>query len=77
VIGVPDPTSGERVCACVVQREGAEPLSLEALRNFMESKQVLRQKIPEQLEILTSLPRNATGKILKFELRKRFGGSGR
>jgi acyl-CoA synthetase (AMP-forming)/AMP-acid ligase II len=77
VIGVPDPTSGERVCACVVQREGAEPLSLEALRNFMESKQVMRQKIPEQLEILTSLPRNATGKILKFELRKRFGGSGR
>jgi acyl-CoA synthetase (AMP-forming)/AMP-acid ligase II len=73
VIGVPDPTSGERVCACVVLREGAEPLSLAALRSFMESKQIMRQKIPEQLETLSILPRNATGKILKFELRNRFG----
>jgi cyclohexanecarboxylate-CoA ligase len=73
VIGVPDPISGERVCACVVLRDGAD-LSLGSLRDFMESKQVMRQKIPEQLETLSTLPRNATGKVLKFELRNRFGG---
>jgi acyl-CoA synthetase (AMP-forming)/AMP-acid ligase II len=73
VIGVPDAASGERVCACVVLREGAAPLTLEQLRSFMESKQVMRQKIPEQIELLTALPRNATGKVLKYELRRRFG----
>ena len=30
------------------------------------------QKIPEQLEILTEMPRNTTGKILKYQLRDRF-----
>jgi acyl-CoA synthetase (AMP-forming)/AMP-acid ligase II len=77
VIGMPDPTSGERVCACIVLREGADPLSLDSLRRFMESKQVMRQKIPEQLETLSALPRNATGKILKFELRNRFAATRR
>lgn len=76
VIGVPDPASGERVCACLVMRPDAPPLSLAALRDFMEQKQVMRQKIPEQLEILPALPRNATGKVLKTALRARFSGSG-
>lgn len=74
VIGVADPASGERVCACVVMRENAPPLTLPALRLFMEGKQVMRQKIPEQIEMLAQLPRNATGKVLKYELRKRYGG---
>jgi cyclohexanecarboxylate-CoA ligase len=74
VIGVSDPGSGERVCACVVMREHAPTLTLATLRVFMEEKQVMRQKIPEQIEILAQLPRNATGKVLKYELRKRFGG---
>jgi len=73
VVGVPDAASGERVCACVVLRAGAPPLKLAELRAFMERKQVMRQKIPEQLEILPELPRNATGKVLKYVLRERFG----
>lgn len=74
VIGVPDPASGERVCACLVLRAGAEGLTLADIRTFMEAKQVMRQKVPEQVELLPVLPRNATGKVLKHELRKRFGG---
>jgi acyl-CoA synthetase (AMP-forming)/AMP-acid ligase II len=72
VIGVPDPQSGERVCACIVQRPGAAALSLADVRRFMESRAVMRQKIPEQLELLTELPRNATGKVRKDLLRARF-----
>ena len=30
------------------------------------------QKIPEQLELVEELPRNATGKVLKHELRQRY-----
>ncbi|HSD10805.1 MAG TPA: AMP-binding protein [Candidatus Binatia bacterium] len=77
VIGVPDPDCGERVCACLVLRAGAKALNLADIRRFMEAKQVMRQKIPERLELLPSLPRNATGKVLKHELRRRFGESSR
>jgi acyl-CoA synthetase (AMP-forming)/AMP-acid ligase II len=75
VIGVPDRACGERVCACVVLRDGAPPLSIAGLREFMLERKVMAQKIPEQLEIVAELPRNATGKVKKFELRARFAAS--
>jgi cyclohexanecarboxylate-CoA ligase len=73
VIGVPDAERGERVCACVVLRPGAARLDLATVRTFMEGRGVMRQKIPEQLELLDELPRNATGKVRKDQLRARFG----
>ena len=72
VIGVPDAQSGERVCACVVTRPGTTPLTLAEVRTFMEGRGVMRQKIPEQLEMLDELPRNATGKVRKDVLRAQF-----
>jgi fatty-acyl-CoA synthase len=32
----------------------------------------MKQKLPEQLEIIDVLPRNPTGKVVKYELRDRF-----
>jgi non-ribosomal peptide synthetase component E (peptide arylation enzyme) len=72
VIGLADRTSGERVCACVVLRRGVEALSLAELREFMHARGVMPQKMPEQLEVVDELPRNATGKVKKHELRARF-----
>jgi cyclohexanecarboxylate-CoA ligase len=77
VIGVPDPECGERVCACVVLAKDAGSLSLGEVREFMVARGLMKQKIPEQLEIIDALPRTATGKVMKFELRKRFRDSGR
>ncbi len=71
VIGVPDAQSGERVCACVVLKPGAA-LSLADVRTFMQSRGVMMQKIPEQLELVDELPRNATGKVRKDQLRARY-----
>jgi len=76
VIGVPDPASGERVCACVVLEPGVGTLTLDEVRTFMEARGVMRQKIPEQIEVLAELPRNATGKVRKQDLRKQLGGRG-
>lgn len=73
VIGVPDPRSGERVCACVVLKPGVS-LSLDLVREFMAARGVMRQKIPEQLEVVEELPRNATGKVRKDVLRARYRG---
>jgi cyclohexanecarboxylate-CoA ligase len=71
VVGVPDAASGERVCACVVLRPDAGSLTLAEVRTFMEARGVMRQKIPEQLDVTAALPRNATGKVQKDLLRKR------
>jgi acyl-coenzyme A synthetase/AMP-(fatty) acid ligase len=32
----------------------------------------MTQKIPEQLELVDTLPRNPSGKVIKYELRDRF-----
>jgi len=73
VVGVPDAAAGERVCACVVLRPDASALTLAELRTFMEGRGVMRQKIPEQLELVPELPRNATGKVRKDLLRQHLG----
>jgi acyl-CoA synthetase (AMP-forming)/AMP-acid ligase II len=72
VIGLPDPERGERVCAVVETRPGAEPLSFAAMQQHCRAAGLMTQKIPEQLERVDALPRNATLKILKHELRARF-----
>jgi cyclohexanecarboxylate-CoA ligase len=72
VIGLPDARSGERVCAVVAMREGAEPLTMAEMGAFLREHDLMVQKLPEQLEIVDAVPRNPSGKILKAELRKRF-----
>ncbi len=71
VIGLPDERWGERVVAVVVPSTGAE-VTLEAVRAFA-GERLARYKLPSQLETIDALPRNPAGKILKFELRDRFG----
>jgi glutaryl-CoA dehydrogenase/cyclohexanecarboxylate-CoA ligase len=70
---VPGAASGERVCACVVLAPDAGGLDVLEVRAFMRGRGVMMQKIPEQIEVLGELPRNATGKVQKTELRARFG----
>ncbi|HXM76840.1 MAG TPA: hypothetical protein VN971_08690 [Thermoanaerobaculia bacterium] len=70
VVAAPDPLYGERVCAFVVLRPGAG-LSLTDIRAHFSTTGIARQKTPERLEIVDSLPRTATGKVRKAELRQR------
>lgn len=71
VIGLPDPTSGERVCA-VVECAPGETLGFEEMVEYLLSKELMKQKLPEQLELIDAIPRNPAGKILKKELRERY-----
>jgi fatty-acyl-CoA synthase len=41
------------------------------LRAFAEQS-LAQDKLPKRLEIVPALPHNATGKILKYQLRERF-----
>ena len=72
VIGLPDRERGELCCAVVACQEGGPTLSFEAMTGFLKDRGLMLQKIPEQLEILSELPRNATGQILKHELRAKY-----
>jgi acyl-CoA synthetase (AMP-forming)/AMP-acid ligase II len=68
VVGVADDRTGERVCAVVVLRTGHE-LTLVDLFEHCESHGLARFKCPERIEVMTDLPRNPMGKVLKEELR--------
>lgn len=73
VIGLPDPTRGERVCAVVEQPPTATPLTLPQLTAYLRTQGLATHKLPEQLELLESLPRNeALRKVLKYKLRERY-----
>jgi acyl-CoA synthetase (AMP-forming)/AMP-acid ligase II len=75
VIGVPDPKTGERVCAVVVPKDPAAPITFDTMVAYAREQGLMTQKLPERLEIVDALPRNPTGKVLKYELRDRFGTS--
>jgi acyl-CoA synthetase (AMP-forming)/AMP-acid ligase II len=72
VIGVPDPRTGERVCAVVVSASGHD-VSLESLVQHCRSQGLSRYKHPERLVVVDALPRNQFGKVIKKELREAFG----
>ncbi|MFE0458845.1 class I adenylate-forming enzyme family protein [Kitasatospora sp. NPDC058965] len=65
-VAVPDPDLGERLCVCVVPRQGHPAPSLPELNRFLEGERGLeRRKLPEQLLALTALPLAATGKLAR------------
>jgi long-chain acyl-CoA synthetase len=68
VIGVPDARRGEQPVAFVSAAEG-QTLDEKALLQFIRGK-LADYKTPKQIIILPALPKNATGKILKTELRR-------
>jgi len=72
VVGLPDPRLGERACAVLVAAPGAGPPTLAEIFDFLTGAGLTVQKVPEQLEVVDVLPRNASGKVLKHDLRARY-----
>ncbi len=71
VIGVPDAEWGEVVKAVVVPASGARPTPEEIVAYCKE--RLASYKAPSYVAIADELPRNPLGKVLKTELRKRYG----
>jgi fatty-acyl-CoA synthase len=72
VIGRPDERWGETIVAVAALKPGAT-LDLAELREFAAANLAVF-KLPTRLELVNALPRNPAGKVLKYELRQRFGG---
>ena len=69
VIGVPDEQFGQRLRAFVVRAAGSQ-LSEDVVRDYVRDN-LARFKVPRDVVFVDVLPRNATGKVLKRELRAR------
>lgn len=68
-VAMPDEAMGEKVCVYVVPREGQD-VTIADVSSFMKGKGLAVYKIPERVEIMDAIPRNAVGKVLKKKLRE-------
>jgi acyl-CoA synthetase (AMP-forming)/AMP-acid ligase II len=73
VIGIPDAARGEMVCAVVAGTEGDEPLTVDEMVAHLTAAGLGTHAVPERLEVVDAIPRNASGEIAKHELRRTFG----
>src|SRR3546814_13622792 len=74
VVGVPHPRWIEVVIAVVVLRAGQSATVDELIAYCRE--RMAGYKAPKRVEVIEQLPKNASGKILKRELRDRFADRG-
>ncbi len=73
VLGVPDERWGESGLAVIVLRPEASATEDE-LRAFCRER-LAKFKVPARVAFAEALPRNPTGKLLKPEIRERWGGA--
>ena len=69
VLGLPDRVLGEKTCAVVVPREGAEP-TLSSVKELLTARGVAGYKLPDRLAVVDSLPRTSLGKVDRRALRE-------
>jgi fatty-acyl-CoA synthase len=69
VVGVPDERYGEELMAWIRMKEGATPLTTEAVREFCTGK-LAHYKVPRYVHIVDEFPMTVTGKIRKVEMRE-------
>ena len=72
VIALADRERGELACAVIVVAPGASAPSLHDLTEHCLARGLSRRKLPERLEAVAALPRNPTGKVVKYELQSRY-----
>ncbi|HET6857123.1 MAG TPA: FadD3 family acyl-CoA ligase [Streptomyces sp.] len=71
VVGIPDPRLGEAGKAYAVRRPGSTLTAHDLIA--WSRREMANYKVPREVEFVTELPRNASGKVLKTELRSRAG----
>jgi 2,3-dihydroxybenzoate-AMP ligase len=69
VVGVPDARLGERSCAVIVPRAGAEPPTASAIRRFLRERGVAAYKVPDRVDVVAAFPQTGVGKVSRRELR--------
>ena len=76
VVAAPDVRLGEHVCAFMRLAEGSTAVDLAEVRGHLREAGLARQKWPEELRLVSELPRTPSGKVKKFVLRDRLRAGG-
>lgn len=69
IVPMPDPVLGEKACAFVVLKGKDDQLSLESVVEYLLSKHIAKNKLPERLVVVPEMPLTPTRKIIKGRLR--------
>ncbi|WP_311210750.1 MULTISPECIES: AMP-binding protein [unclassified Aeromicrobium] len=69
VVGVPDARYGEELMAWLRMRDGAEPLTVEAVRDFCTGC-LAHYKVPRYVHVVEEFPMTVTGKVRKVQMRE-------
>jgi len=69
VVAMPDERLGELGCCFVTLNEGVE-FAFKDMINYLLENHLAKNYLPEHLEIISDMPRTASGKIQKFQLRE-------
>jgi acyl-CoA synthetase len=70
VVAMPHERLGEGVCAYIVPQASDATLDLAAVAAFADRALLAKQKIPQHIELVSDLPRTASGKVRKDVLRR-------
>ena len=73
VVAMPHARLGETICAYIVASGRQQPDST-ALSEYLNTRGLARQKWPERVEYVEALPKTASGKVQKYQLRRRAAG---
>lgn len=68
VCAYPDERMGEKICACLVLSEDEQSPDLAGLQEWLLARGLAKFKLPERIEVLDALPRNALDKVQRFAL---------
>ncbi len=66
-IPYPDDVLGERMCACVIEKEG-QTVTFDSLIAHLQKEEMAKHKLPERLEVMDDFPLSAFGKVSKKQL---------
>jgi len=69
VVAMPDEVTGEKSCAFVITK-GNQELTLDEVKEFLETRRIAKFKYPERLEILKEYPVLGTGKVDRKQLKE-------
>ena len=69
VVGVPDARYGEELMAWLRMRDGAEPLGVDAVKEFCTGR-LAHYKVPRYVHVVEEFPMTVTGKVRKVQMRE-------
>jgi cyclohexanecarboxylate-CoA ligase len=69
IVPMPDPVLGEKACAFITLRKPDDPVDLREVVEYLLSKNIAKNKLPEKLVVLPEMPLTPTRKIIKGRLK--------